>query len=197
MKNNYNEKPESLSPMAMRCIEHTKKWIEQFVIKLDLCPFARHPFKNNTIRYVVMEENQLQLLAQCLIKELYFLQKPENQAIETTLIIHPQVLTNFYDYNDFLHLADQILKDFNFEGIFQIASFHPDYQFEATQKNDVENFTNRSPFPMLHLLRETSIDWAVAHYPNIDSIPQKNIALMQQLGLDKIKDLLQDITKDL
>jgi hypothetical protein len=110
-----------------------------------------------------------------------------DDTIETTLLIHPYVLQDFYIYNDFLVLADALLEQMDLDGVFQIASFHPDYQFADTLPGDVENYTNRSPFPMLHILREASLSLAIDSHPDIDSIPQQNIRLMHEMGLERLK----------
>ena len=102
--------------------------------------------------------------------------------VETTLLIHPGVLEDFYDYNDFFDLVEGLLVQEGYEGEFQVASFHPDYQFEGTRPEDAENYTNRSPYPMLHLIREDSLEHAVTHYPDVDAIPQRNIDTMNALG---------------
>jgi len=126
---------------------------------------------------------------QTLHEELLRLQaSPE---IETTLIIHPNTLVDFYAYNDFLATVDEWLRFEDFEGVFQVASFHPGYQFAGTTPSDAENFTNRSPFPMLHLLRESSIDWAVASHADIDAIPNNNIATMRRLGAETLSKRLE------
>ena len=114
----------------------------------------------------------------------------KSDAIETTLLIHPQVLQDFYQYIDFLEAADELLVDMDLEGVYQVASFHPDYQFGGTEPDDVENYTNRSPYPMLHLLREDSLSQAIDNYPEVDLIPERNIECMNEQGLEKMQQLL-------
>lgn len=114
-----------------------------------------------------------------------------DRSIETTLLIHPCVLQDFNDYNEFLDLAEALLIKMNLEGIYQLASFHPDYQFAGTQADDVENYTNRAPYPILHLIREASLSRSIEHYPDVKQIPKRNIELMRELGEDKLKALLQ------
>lgn len=170
-----------------KVIEITDQWVKQFIIELNICPFAYKPVKEKKIRYVVSHtksENELVALVE---SELNFLHQHSTSEIETTLVIHPNVLVDFLDYNDFLEIADDVIVELGYDGIFQIASFHPEYQFADTQPNDPENYTNRSPFPMLHILREESVEHAIQSYPNVDQIPLDNIARMKNLGIEKIK----------
>jgi hypothetical protein len=170
-------------------INNTRRWVESVVIDLNLCPFAKREMINNRVRFTITEadtEAQLLFDLHCEITLL------SNDAdIETTLLIHPQVLQEFSEYNEFLALADDLLVETNLEGVFQIAGFHPDYQFADTSADDVENFTNRSPYPMLHILRETSLERAIADHPDISGIPKRNIQLMRDMGSEKMKQLLQ------
>ena len=177
----------------MNYIEHIKAWIESFVIGYNFCPFAKHPFQNNSIRYVLNETTKEEALLQTLYEELKVIQ--EQPKTETTLIIHPNVLVSFEDYNQFLAAADWMLEDLELEGIIQIASFHPDYQFADAAPNAVENYTNRSPYPMLHLLREASVTEAVEHYSDVHSIPDKNIAKLRDLGILEIKVRLNELKR--
>lgn len=163
-----------------------KKWLEQTVIGLNLCPFAKQPFSNAGIHFATSQAQSEEQLLLDLQKELLTL---NNNDIETTLLIHPNVLTNFYDYNDFLDVANDLLIDMELDGIFQIASFHPDYQFADTQSADVENFTNRSPYPLLHIIREKSLEQAITAYPDSNAIPERNIKLMKKMGSDKLQAL--------
>ena len=169
------------------CIQTTKTWIKTFVIGMNLCPFAKLPFQNNDIRYKVTKAAHPNELLEVLIRELENLADPPGEFVETVLIIHPNCLQEFDDYLDFLSVTTALLEEMELDGVFQIASFHPDYQFEGTKPEAVENYTNRSPYPMLHLLREESVSKAVEHYPGIDSIPDKNIANLRALGISAIK----------
>ena len=162
----------------------TQAWVEQAVIGLNLCPFAKSVQVKQQIRYVVSHARNKVDLAQELSNELQYLQDTEEDALETTLLIHPYVLQDFYDYNAFLDVADQVVEDAELGGIMQVASFHPDYQFADTQPDDIDNYTNRSPYPVLHLLRESSIDRAVAAFPEAEAIYERNIATMRDLGLN-------------
>ena len=171
-------------------IESTKKWIERVVIGLNLCPFARRPFQQEAIRFTLTKSANEQELLAALHAELVFLH--DNLYIETSLLIHPQCLVDFDDYNQFLQIAENLLEDMGVTGVFQIASFHPDYQFADTNPDDAENYTNRSPFPMLHILREQSLSQALQSYPNPDAIPQRNIDLLQKIGVEEAQAILNN-----
>jgi len=158
------------------------------VIGLNLCPFAKKEFIKNRICFSVTDAETEELLLMDLKAELESIQS--NDKIETTLLIHPKILTDFYEYNQFLELVDALLEDMELDGIYQIASFHPDYQFADTAPDDVKNYTNKSPFPMLHILSEDSVENAENTYPNINEIPSKNIELLESMGLDKIKKIM-------
>lgn len=162
----------------------TQKWLEKAVIGLNLCPFAKAVHIKNQIRYVVTDATSPEALLELLMDELQLLADADPEKIDTTLIMHPQVLQDFEDYNEFLDVADAALEDMQLVGELQVASFHPDYQFADTDKNDIENYTNRSPFPTLHLLREESVDRAVAAFPEAEDIFEKNIETMEKLGHD-------------
>ncbi|MEH6649211.1 MAG: DUF1415 domain-containing protein [Motiliproteus sp.] len=169
-------------------IESVRHWVDTLIVGMNLCPFAKRELVKERVRFLVSPAtDEAQLLA-ILTVELERLNR--DPAIETTLLIHPQALTDFYDFNQFLNQADDLLIEMGMEGIFQIASFHPDYQFGGTEPDDAENYTNRSPFPVLHLLREASLERAIANYPDVDKIPDHNIALMESLGTDKLKAIM-------
>jgi len=175
-------------------IQAVKHWLEHTVIGLNLCPFAKRELIKNRIRFMVTYAKTTPQLMQMLHAELQHLD--QNPTTETSLIIHPSVLTQFADYNDFLEDAESLLIEQGYEGQYQIASFHPHYQFAGTQAEDAENYTNRSPFPLLHLLRERSLEQAIASYPNPEQIPERNIALMNTMGTAKLQQQLQDCYKD-
>ena len=160
----------------------TQKWLEKAVIGLNLCPFAKAVHIKNQIRYVVTDATTAEELMDVLMEELEFLAEANPEKVDTTLIMHPQVLNDFEDYNDFLDIADEALEEMDLDGILQVASFHPDYQFADTGKDDIDNYTNRSPYPTLHLLREESVDRAVEAFPEAEDIFEKNIETMQKLG---------------
>ncbi len=172
----------------MNAVESVRQWVETVVVGLNLCPFAKHELLNNRIRFCLSEAiSQQQLLGHLRI-ELELLNK--NESIETTLLIHPLVLEDFYEYNQFLNDAEFLLLELKLEGIYQIASFHPHYQFAGSELDDIENYSNRSPYPMLHLIREKSLEQAIANYPDVENIPERNIKLLRSIGLEGIKKLL-------
>jgi uncharacterized protein len=179
----------------LQTIQITKEWIQQFVIGLNLCPFAKHPFNADTIRYTVFEGNDLESFLKTIMAELEFLNSTESTVCETSLLIHPEMFNDFAEYWDFQDVVDDILEETELDGVFQVATFHPDYQFEGTRKASPENYTNRSPFPMLHFLREDSVTKVVDTYPNVDDIPIRNIRIMNNLGSLKIKTMLNEITR--
>lgn len=177
----------------LEIIEATRCWVEQVVVAFNLCPFAKRELVKDRVRFVVSKARDEATLLDELAHELALLNVDE--AVETTLLIHPQVLQDFYHYNDFLEAADELLVDMNLEGVYQVASFHPDYQFGGTEPDDVENYTNRSPYPMLHLLREDSLSEAIDNYPEVDLIPERNIDCMNEQGLEKMQTLLNACLK--
>lgn len=163
-------------------IQETRAWLEKAVIGLNLCPFAKPVHVAGRIRYAVSRAETPEALLADLLVELQTLAATDPEEIETTLLIHPRVLTDFLDYNDFLGVADAALEELDLVGEIQVASFHPRYQFEGTGPDDIENYTNRSPYPILHLLRESSVDQAVAAFPDTDRIPERNIETLRSLG---------------
>ena len=163
-------------------IAATRAWLEKAVIGLDLCPFARAVHVRNQIRYVVSEAETPEELLEDLITELQALAAADPEETDTTLLIHPRVLEDFLDYNDFLGVAEAAVEELGLTGVLQVASFHPKYQFAGTKPDDIENYTNRSPYPILHLLREASVERAVAAFPDTAGIFEKNIETMRRLG---------------
>jgi hypothetical protein len=168
----------------MNAISATQHWLEQAVIGLNLCPFARAVHVKQQIRWVESEARDAQALLDDLVRELQFLAAADAEVVDTTLLIHPHALTEFLDYNDFLDVADAAIEALGYTGALQVASFHPDYRFEGTAPDDVGNFTNRSPYPMLHLLREDSIARAVAAFPDVSAIYERNVETLHRLGAD-------------
>lgn len=162
----------------------TRTWLERAVIGLNLCPFAKAVYVKEQVRYVVSAATEPEQLLETLMDELQRLSDTDAEQIDTTLLIHPFVLTAFEDYNEFLDVADAALEDMQLEGELQVASFHPEYQFAETDINDISNFTNRAPYPILHLLREDSIARAVEAFPQAEDIFEKNIQTMEALGHD-------------
>jgi hypothetical protein len=160
----------------------TRIWLERAVIGLNLCPFAKSVHVRNQIRYAVSAARTTQDLLGDLIAELRLLHASDPSEIDTTLLVHPHVLGDFLDYNDFLELVDAAVDDQGLEGDLQVASLHPRYQFAGTLPEDIENYSNRSPYPMLHLLREASVERAVAAFPDAGRIFEKNIEVLRRLG---------------
>ncbi len=171
-------------PSPQHAIAETRAWVDRAVIGLNLCPFARAVQTKNQIRYVVSEATDVEALLATLRDEMDRLVAADSAEVDTTLLIHPQVLNDFLDYNEFLGAADELLEQLGYEGVLQVASFHPQFQFAGTEVDDVTNATNRSPYPTLHLLREDSIDRAVAAFPLAEMIYEKNIRTLEALGAD-------------
>ena len=163
-------------------ILRTQAWIEKAVIGLNLCPFAKAVHTKRQIRYAVSDAKSVKQLHRDLVLELRHLSATDPALLDTTMLIHPLVLRDFLDYNDFLEVADAAVEEEDLDGEIQVASFHPDYQFAGTEVGDIDNFSNRSPYPTLHLLREASIEIAVAAFPEASEIYEKNIATMHALG---------------
>jgi hypothetical protein len=163
-------------------IAATRQWIERAVIGLNLCPFAKAVYVKNQVRFAVSVARHLDGLLEDLDRELDFLATADPEAVDTTLLIHPTLLPDFLDFNDFMQLADAAVDEHGLDGVIQIASFHPRFQFDGTAADDIGNFTNRAPFPTLHLLREASIERAVAAFPDADTIGQRNIVTLVALG---------------
>jgi hypothetical protein len=173
---------------AANAIGPVRRWVESVVIDLNLCPFAAREFSSDRVRFVATEAADEEQLLVALESELELLNR--ESSIETTLLIHPGVLQDFYDYNEFLSLADGLLQQMKLEGVYQVASFHPNYQFGGTEPSDAENYTNRAPYPLLHIIREESLERAIARYPDIDQVPARNVELMNELGADRLTALL-------
>jgi hypothetical protein len=174
----------------MTPIEATQRWLEKAVIGLNLCPFAKAVHMKQQIRWVQSDAQGPEALLADLVTELQALAQADPQAIDTTVLVHPQVLRDFADYNDFLDLADAALVELELDGVLQIASLHPDYRFADTDIDDIGNFSNRSPYPTLHLLREDSIDRAVAAVPDAARIWERNIETLQALGPEGWRSLM-------
>jgi hypothetical protein len=169
-------------PTPEQAIAATRQWLEKAVIGLNLCPFAKAVHLKQQIRWVVSTSTDTFALRDELLHQLESLRDTPAEQTDTTLLIHPFVLGDFADYNDFLDVADAALATLGLEGVIQIASFHPAYQFAGTAPDDIENFSNRAPYPTLHLLREASIDKAVAAFPDAAEIYERNIETLRGLG---------------
>ena len=174
----------------MNALEETITWLEKAVIGLNLCPFAKAVHSKGQIRWVLSDATEPVALLELLVHELQHLAAADPESVDTTLIVHPQVMRDFMDFNDFLGVAEDALAEINLDGVLQIASFHPQFQFAGTDIDDITNATNRSPYPTLHLLREDSVERAVAAFPEAEGIFERNIDTLQRLGPEGWKQLL-------
>jgi hypothetical protein len=163
-------------------IDSTRHWLTHAVIGLNLCPFAKAVYVKDQIRYAVSEARTFEDVLADIETELKYLAETDPDQTDTTLLIVPHALANFAEYNDALHFADTLLKQLRLEGELQIASFHPNYQFDDAESDDIENFTNRAPYPIFHLLREASIERAVEAFPDAADIYERNMATLRRLG---------------
>lgn len=161
----------------------TLEWLDKAVIGLNLCPFAKSVRVKGQVRTVVSEATTPEALREQLVAELRHLAEVDPEVTDTTLLVHPLAMQDFLDFNDFLDEADAALEDLGLEGTLQIANFHPQFQFAGTEADDVSNFTNRAPYPTLHLIREASIDRAVEVFPEAEAIYERNIETLERLGL--------------
>ena len=172
-------------------LQDTQAWLEKAVIGLNLCPFAKAVHAKGQIRWVQSAAEQPLALLKELVAELKLLAAADPELVDTTLLVHPLVLQDFEDFNDFMGVVEDALTDLGLDGVLQVASFHPQFQFADTAADDVSNATNRSPFPTLHLLREDSVERAVAAFPEADKIFERNIQTLQTLGAEGWRRLLQ------
>ena len=170
-------------------LTQTRHWLEKAVIGLNLCPFAKAVYVKNQVRLVVSKARHADDLLEELDRELDLLVATPADDIDTTLLIHPTLFDDFLDFNDFLELAEGVVDEHGLEGVIQLASFHPKFQFDGTEPDDISNYTNRAPFAILHLLREDSVERAVEAFPQADAIFDVNIATLEKLGLPGWKAL--------
>ncbi len=168
--------------------QHTQSWLKNVIIQHNICPFAREVVEKNTLHYCIDEAEKIEENLQTLIDEAVRLDSDD--AIETTLLIYPNNFDDFDAFLEYLELANKLLELQGYEGVYQLASFHPDYCFEGAAETDAANYTNRSPYPMLHLIREESIAKALKTFPHPENIPLRNIELTRELGLAKMQALL-------
>jgi hypothetical protein len=178
------ETADTAAAAADEVVAATRAWLERAVIGLNLCPFAKAVHVGNQIRYAVSDAQSPEALLADLARELQTLAAADPAEVETTLLIHPRALVEFLDYNDFLDIADAAVEELGLTGTIQVASFHPHYRFADTEPGAIENYSNRSPYPMLHLLREVSVERAVAAFPDIGRIPDRNIETLRRIGHD-------------
>lgn len=160
----------------------TRLWLEKAVIGLNLCPFAKAVYVKNQVRLVVSQARHADGLLEELDRELDMLAATPADEIDTTLLIHPTLFDDFLDFNDFLEIAEGVVDEHGLEGVIQLASFHPQFQFDGTEPDDIGNYTNRAPFAILHLLREESVERAVEAFPEAEAIFEQNIATLEKLG---------------
>jgi hypothetical protein len=179
-------------PGAGEAISATRRWLEKAVIGLNLCPFAKAVYVKEQVRFVFSDATTPEQLIEQLAEEMLRLRDTPAAEIDTTLLVHPYVLQDFLDYNDFLEQADALVEALELDGELQVASFHPDYQFADSSADDIENFSNRAPFPTLHLLREDSVERAVDAFPEADSIIERNYATLRKLGHEGWRRLMSD-----
>jgi uncharacterized protein len=178
-------------------VEQTTQWLERVVIGLNLCPFAKPVHSKKLLRYAVSQSRSSKELLVDLAFELNHLHMTAPELVESTLLILPDVLADFEDYNSFLVIANIQIETMELGGVLQLASFHPHYLFEGTKEDDVSNYTNRSPFPILHLLRESSLTRAIESFDNVQGIYQRNIESLERIGLTHMQDMLFSICKSL
>ena len=177
-----NADHDSLQPGEEEALELTRRWLERAVIGLNLCPFAKAVYAKQQVRFVYSDATTPEQLIEQLGEELLLLRDTPADQLDTTLLVHPHVLQDFLDYNDFLEQADALVEVLELDGELQVASFHPDYQFADSGPDDIENYSNRAPYPTLHLLREDSVSRAVDAYPDPGSIIERKYATLRELG---------------
>jgi uncharacterized protein len=177
----------------MLAIEQTQTWIQEVVIGCNFCPFASKAMLQNSVHYHVMETAEIELCMEQIAIEMQRLD--QNQGIETSFIILPTGFSDFFDYLDLLEICDQLVADLNYEGVYQLASFHPDFQFGDALADDAANYTNRSPYPMIHILRESSVSRAVEFYPDVESIPDRNVEFAREKGQSYFLHIMEKILK--
>ncbi|WP_240626116.1 DUF1415 domain-containing protein [Pseudoxanthomonas sp. SGT-18] len=175
-----------------RVLADTRRWLERSVIGLNLCPFAKAVYVKEQVRFVASDATTPEQLLEQLGEELVLLRDTPAEQVDTTLLVHPLVLGDFLDYNDFLDQADALVEALELDGVLQVASFHPDYQFADSRPDDIENYSNRAPYPTLHLLREDSVARAVEAYPDPDVIVERNYATLRKLGHEGWRRLFAD-----
>lgn len=178
-----------MNPSAACPLAASRTWVESFVVEHDICPFARREMERNSVRFVALPASDPVEAMQGLIDEC---QRLDNQPdIQTTLIVLTEGVDDFDDYLDLLGLAEALMEEQGYEGTYQLASFHPDYCFDGVEEDDAANYTNRSPWPMFHVLRESGIESALQHYPDPENIPQRNEQLMRKMGRQQLAERLE------
>lgn len=173
--------------------QQTQNWVERVIMKYNICPFARREVERGSIRYAVIDQSKMHMVLEALITECQLLD--ENPALETTLFIIPRGFEGFYPYLDLVDLANDLLIEQGYEGVYQLASMHPDYCFDGEPMDEPSNYTNRSPYPVLHIIRESSMEQALAEYNEPETIPERNIEFSQRKGSDFFAKLLSECMK--
>ena len=179
--------PDNISSEVV--IQQTRAWVRDFVVAHDICPFARKELERGGIHYEVCQESKVEAVLSGLVEMCQRLD--EESSTGTVLFILPASFLNFNDYLDLLDMANDLLFKLGYEGAYQLASFHPDYCFEGVDRDDASNYTNRSPYPMLHIIREAELQKALEKYPNPETIPERNIAYCRKLGSAALANILQ------
>lgn len=175
-------------------INRTLCWIKTFIIEYTICPFSSHVIKHESLAMSLSTESSKK---SCYAELIHVIETLENNSsIETALILFPTYFSDFYDYLDFANRAEQILIKRGYEGMYQLATFHPEYCFADANPDDVTNYTNRSPYPMLHILRETSIDTAIEFYGNTEQIPLNNINKLRDMGFAQVQEIVERCLAD-
>lgn len=179
----------TMNRSTVEITEQVNQWLNDVVIGLNLCPFAAKPQRNKQIKIYVSEASQEEALLEDILSQLMELDATPAEELETTLVVVPNMLNDFYDYNLFIDWVEALIRQQNWEGVFQLATFHPDYCFGGTDPEDDENLTNRSPYPVFHLIREESMEKVLKHYPNPEAIPDTNIARVESLTEEEKRKL--------
>lgn len=176
-----------------RVIHQTECWVKSVIVEHNFCPFAKREIERGSVRYSVIQNDSLETCLQAVLDECVLLDGDD--AIETTLLVFPAAFVEFDDYLQLVELAEALLEQQDYEGVYQLASFHPDYRFAGSETDDAANFTNRSPYPVLHIIREASIEKVLQHYPNPERIPERNIEVARSKGLDTMLAMLDKCRK--
>ncbi|MCW8332534.1 DUF1415 domain-containing protein [Vibrio paucivorans] len=180
---------ESSTPNNDEIASQVNQWLNDVVIGLNLCPFAAKPQRNKQIKIFVSDAATEEQLLEDILNELPNLEQHTAEQLETTLVVSPNMLADFYDYNLFIDWVEALIKQQNWEGVYQLATFHPDHCFGGTEPEDAENLTNRSPYPVFHLIREESMEKVLKHYPNPEAIPDTNITRVESLTAEEQRKL--------
>ncbi|MDN3696974.1 MULTISPECIES: DUF1415 domain-containing protein [Vibrio] len=180
---------QSSTPSTQQVHDQVKQWLDDVVIGLNLCPFAAKPQRNKQIKIFVSEAETEETLLEDILQQFMILESKTAKELETTLVVVPNMLQDFFDYNMFIDWIEALIKQQEWDGTFQLATFHPDYCFGGADPEDDENLTNRSPYPVFHLIREESMEKVLKHYPNPEAIPDTNIARVESLTAEERRKL--------